>query len=78
MLTFIDDFFCKVWVFFLKSKDEVFSHFKQWKDMIEKQTEKKIKRLRTDNGLEFCSLEFEEFYKKEGIVRHKTIRHTPQ
>lgn len=37
-----------------------------------------MKRLRTDNGLEFCSNDFEEFCKKHGIVRHKTVRHTPQ
>ena len=78
MLTFIDDFSRKVWVFFLKSKVEVFSYIKQQKAVIEKQTEKKIKRLRIDNGLEFYSLEFEEFCKKKGIVRHKTVRHTPQ
>ena len=28
----------------------------------------KIKVLRTDNGGEFCSKEFEEFYKKCGIA----------
>ncbi|KAJ4723126.1 Retrovirus-related Pol polyprotein from transposon TNT 1-94 [Melia azedarach] len=39
---------------------------------------KKIKRLRTDNGLEFCWFEFDEFCKNEGIVRHHTVRDTPQ
>ena len=46
--------------------------------MIEKQTGKQIKRLRTDNGMEFCEGDFEEFCKNEGIVRHRTIRMTPQ
>lgn len=78
MLTFIDDYSKKVWIYVLRSKDEVFNHFKQWKTMIEKQTGKHIKRLRTDNGLEFCSGEFNEFCKKEGIVRHRTVRYTPQ
>ncbi|KAG8493847.1 hypothetical protein CXB51_011132 [Gossypium anomalum] len=58
MLTFIDDFSRKVWAFFLKQKSDVFSAFKSWKIMIEKQTGKQIKYLRTDNGLEFCSDEF--------------------
>ncbi|GJS92397.1 retrovirus-related pol polyprotein from transposon TNT 1-94, partial [Tanacetum coccineum] len=35
-------------------KDEVFPTFKEWKMLIENQTGKKIKKLRTDNGLEFC------------------------
>ncbi|KAG8481939.1 hypothetical protein CXB51_026741 [Gossypium anomalum] len=78
MLTFIDDFSRKVWAFFLKQKMDVFSVFKSWKIMIEKQTEKQIKYLRTDNGLEFCSNEFNRLCKSEGIVRHLTVRHTPQ
>ncbi|CAA7407517.1 unnamed protein product [Spirodela intermedia] len=53
-------------------------HFKQWKALLERQIEKKIKRLRTDNDLEFYSTEFNDFYKNEGIVRHKTICYTPQ
>ncbi|KAG8489524.1 hypothetical protein CXB51_017540 [Gossypium anomalum] len=78
MLTFIDDFSRKVWAFFLKKKSDVFSAFKSWKTMIEKQTRKQIKYLRTDNGLEFCSDEFNRLCKSEGIVRHLTVRHTPQ
>ena len=38
MLTIIDDFSQKVWVFFLKQKGDVFSTFKDWKTMIEKKT----------------------------------------
>jgi transposase InsO family protein len=46
--------------------------------MIEKQTEKKVKLLRTDNGMEFCSNEFNDYYSDESIVRHHTIPYTPQ
>lgn len=70
MLTLIDDYSQKVWVYILKYKDEVFAQFKQWKIMIEKQTCKQIKHLRIDNGLEFCGDAFIEFCKNEGIVRH--------
>ena len=45
---------------------------------MEYQTEKKIKVLRTDNGGEFCSKEFEEFCKKCGIAWQKTTPYTPQ
>lgn len=78
MLIFVDDYSRKVWTFFLKQKSDVFDTFKQWKTMIEKQTGKQIKRLRTDNGLEFCNSAFENFCKKEGIVRHHTVVATPQ
>ena len=78
MLKVIDDFSRKVWVFFLRHKSEVFATFKQWKTMIEKQTGKQVKRLCTDNRLEFCSGEFNSFCQIEGIVRHLTVPGTPQ
>ncbi|KAG8479376.1 hypothetical protein CXB51_029148 [Gossypium anomalum] len=78
MLTFIDDFSRKFWAFFLKQKSNVFSTFKSWKTMIEKQTGKQIKYLCTNNGLEFCSDEFNKLCKLEGILRHLTFHHTPQ
>ena len=37
-----------------KIKFEVFVKFKEFKALIENQTKKKIKVLRTDNGEEFC------------------------
>ena len=46
--------------------------------MIEKQTEKKVKRLRTDNGMEFCSMEFDQFCKNERIVQYRIVRYTQQ
>jgi hypothetical protein len=46
--------------------------------LVEKQTERKVKTLRTDNGMKFCSNEFKLFCRKEGIVKHHTIPHTPQ
>ncbi|RVW85315.1 Retrovirus-related Pol polyprotein from transposon TNT 1-94 [Vitis vinifera] len=54
------------------AKDEVFGKFKEWKTMVEKRTGKVVKTLRTDNGLEFCNKDFDEFCRKEGIVRHRT------
>jgi len=78
LLTFIDDFSRKVWVHFLKAKSDAFEAFKEWKILVENQMERKIKYLRTDNGLEFCNEEFNEFCKVHGISRHRTVRHTPQ
>ena len=52
---FIDDYSRIVWVYVLKSKDEVFERFFQQKVLVETQSGRKIKRLRTDNGLEFCN-----------------------
>ncbi|KAH9652997.1 hypothetical protein KPL70_027263 [Citrus sinensis] len=77
-LSIIDDFSRRVWIYVLKSKEQVFEKFKNWKVLVEKQTGKTVKKLRTDNGLEFCNQVFDEFCAKEGIARHKTVRMTPQ
>jgi hypothetical protein len=46
--------------------------------MIEKQIEKKLKLLRTENDMKFCSNKFNDYYSDEGIVRYHTIPYTPQ
>ena len=49
-LTFIDDFTCKTWVYFLKYKSETFFKFLLFKSLVENESGKKIKTLRNDNG----------------------------
>lgn len=77
-VTFIDDFSRYCWLYCLKHKGEAFKTFVQWKVLVENQTGKKVKRLRTDNGLEFVNDEFNELCRDTGIVRHRTVRKTPQ
>jgi hypothetical protein len=43
--------------------------FKEFKALVENQTEKRIKVMGTDNGEEFCRNEFEELCKKCSISR---------
>ena len=77
-LTFIDDFSRHVWIFFLKNKSEVFGHFKNWKNMIEKQFEYKIKVLRSDHGGEYLSNQFCSFLISEGIIHQKSVPKNPE
>jgi transposase InsO family protein len=76
-VSFIDDFSRDTWIYFLRKKSEVFDMFKEFKDLIENQTKKRIKVLRIDNGREFYGNEFEEFCKC-GIARKTTTPYTPQ
>ena len=46
--------------------------------MVENQTEKKVKKLRTNNGMELCSDQNNSYCKSEGIVRHYTVSYNPQ
>ncbi|KAH9651061.1 hypothetical protein KPL70_026606 [Citrus sinensis] len=77
-MSLIDDYSRKVWIYILKTKDQALEKFKVCKSLVENQSGFKLKCLRTDNGLEFCSKVFEEYCQKHGIKRHKTVRFTPQ
>ena len=54
-ITFIDDYSRKTWIYFLKTKDEVFKKFKDFKSLIKNQSERRIKALGIDNGGEYSS-----------------------
>ncbi|CAL2226790.1 unnamed protein product [Prunus armeniaca] len=61
-----------------RKKSEVFAKFKEWKTETENQTGRKIKYLRSDNGGEYTSNEFTDYYKHECIIRHFTVKKNPQ
>lgn len=62
----------------LKRKGEVFQKFLEWKAMTEKSTGRQLKVLRTDNGGEYTSSEFQDFLKKEGIRHELTVPKNPE
>ena len=65
-LTFIDDNARYIWIYVLKHKDEFFPCFLVWKAQVERSTGGKLKTLRTDNGWEYVSADFEKCLKSEG------------
>lgn len=77
-VTYVDDYSRYAWIYFLKHKNEVFDIFKCWKAMVENRTGRKLKTLRSDNGTEYTDGAFKRFCDQEGIVRHWTVRGTPQ
>ena len=50
-----DDFSWKCWIFFMWKKDETFSKFIELNALVEKETYKKVKALRSDNGGDYVS-----------------------
>ena len=54
-LFLMDDYSMTGWVYLLKSKDQALEKFNSWKNLVENQKDRKVKALRTDNGLEFCN-----------------------
>ena len=69
MVTFIDDYSKRCWVYPIKKKSDVFLVFKEYKARVELESDKKIKCLRTDNGGEYTNGEFLAFSKQECIQR---------
>jgi hypothetical protein len=61
---FIDYYSRKCWIYLPKAKSDTFDQFKEYKAFIETQTGKHVRTLRTDNGGEFESLQFEDFCKE--------------
>ncbi|UYV85026.1 hypothetical protein LAZ67_X004329 [Cordylochernes scorpioides] len=78
VLTIIDDASRYTRVYFLKRKGDTLEKFKEWMKEAENQTGFSLKRIRTDNGLEFCSSPWDIFTKAHGIVHERTMVYTPE
>ena len=62
----------------MQKKDQTFSKFLEFKALVEKDTRKHVKALRSENGGEYISNEFKNFCSKEGIQRGFIAPHNPQ
>jgi len=65
----IDDLTSMMWVYFMRKTYEVFYTFKKLKVLVEKQSDKFIKVLRTDKEKEYVSNEFKKFCEDERVEK---------
>ncbi len=77
-MNFIDDHTRKVWVYFMKPKNEMFQHFLNFKVMVEKENCVNIECLRFNGGEKYFSNEFSEYLKKHGIQKKYSCSYSPQ
>jgi transposase InsO family protein len=77
-ITFTDDHTAHVDVDFMKHKSSALARFRTWKARVEKETGQKIGKIRTDNGSEYTSDEFEALLESNGIVHQTTAPHSSQ
>lgn len=77
-LTIIDDYSRYISIYFLKNKSEAFEVFENFATIVEKQTGRQIKIVRSDNGKEFVNSKFKEYFAKKGIVHQTTVCYSPQ
>lgn len=64
--------------YFLKHKSDVFPNFLQFQKLSERQTGNKIKKIKSDRGLEFNNEQFKLHCKNEGILQEFSAPYTPE
>ena len=77
-VTFIDNYCRYTWIYFLRSKSDVFVTFQKIYNMIHTQFGKSIKNIQSDSWGEYIFGEFSTFLSEKGIIHQKSCPHTPQ
>ncbi|PKU80787.1 Retrovirus-related Pol polyprotein from transposon TNT 1-94 [Dendrobium catenatum] len=75
---FLDDFSHFVWIFPMRTKDEVTNIFISFKTCIEKFTSQSIRMLRSDGGTEFINDKLRQFLVTHGINHQISCPYTPE
>ncbi|CAI7816908.1 unnamed protein product [Closterium sp. NIES-54] len=77
-LTIVDVYTRMTWVYVLSKKSDVAETVKtDWLPMVERQQDRLVKEIRTDQGGEFLSKEFSLWLKKNGIRHSLTMPYSP-
>ncbi len=71
-ITFRDDYSRCCTVYFMKKKSEVLEKFKEFEAATTNEAGRSMGTLRTDNGGEYLSREFEDYLKGKGIEHELT------
>ncbi|GFY16387.1 retrovirus-related Pol polyprotein from transposon TNT 1-94 [Trichonephila clavipes] len=77
-LSIIDDYSRKVTVFPIRNKSDVFHTFIRFQKRAERFLSKKVIAVRTDDGLEFCNKDMDNFLTELGIKHEVTNSYTPE
>ena len=75
-LTIVDDYSRSVWVYLLVDKTEVSHTMKMFFSLVERQFNKQVKLIRSDNGTEFTCMK--QYFLDHGIVFQTSCVGTPQ
>jgi transposase InsO family protein len=78
ILVIVDDYSHYSWVFFLKSKDEVFEHFRNLALRLNNDHPTCLKAIHSDKGTEFRNASFDEFCLEHGIDQQFSALRVPQ
>ena len=76
--TFLDDYSGLSVIILLKRKSETAQAIKEVFTMLETQSGRKIKAVRTDRGSEYVNFTVDGYYANKGIISQTTMAYTPQ
>ncbi|CAI7742520.1 unnamed protein product [Closterium sp. NIES-53] len=78
-MTMVDDYTRLTWSFPLaKKSDAARVIIEEWLPMVERESGKRVKAIRSDCGGEFLRAEFRSWFKRHGIKQQITTAYTPQ
>ena len=78
MLTLVDDYSRRHWVYLLREKSDVGECIKAWLPRAEKEAGEKLSKLRTDRGGEFMSHQLQAFSDQIGVAHQTTAPYSWQ
>ncbi|GJV49640.1 retrovirus-related pol polyprotein from transposon TNT 1-94 [Tanacetum coccineum] len=78
ILVIVDDYTRFIWVKFLRSKGKAPDFIIKFLKMIQVRLKVTVRRIRTDNGLEFVNQTLGEYYEKVGISHETSVARSPQ
>jgi transposase InsO family protein len=67
-----------MWAAFLVEKSSAPKSMKKIQTAAENKCERKLRKFRTNNGGEFTSVSFAEYFADQGTERHRSAPHMPQ
>ena len=70
-VTFVDDYSRTTWLYLMKNRSKLFSHFRAFCAKIHTQFHVSVQNLRSDNAKEYVSEQFQSFMLQKGIL-HQT------
>ena len=77
-VSFIDDHTRQTWIYLIEKKSEAFDYFQNPKNLVERETGRKIKCLRSGDGKEYFSGQFNSYLQQMGIWREFSCRYMPE
>ena len=75
-ITFIDDFSCFAWIYFLQEKSQAVAAIKDFINMVENQTSFIIRQFHSDGGGEYANNQLTAYFSQKGIMHEFTPPYT--